>query len=364
MRRARSSRLMVLGVAAVLIVLAGLVAPPPALPQAKDHVLKYSDLGPPRGPRAESLIWWGQEIERRTNGRVKVEFHWNGSLAKGPDTLRVVGAGLVETGSIIGIYAPVDLPVWNLANNPHVPPDPWVGMRTWHEMRQTVPELAREAADQGVRILMNFTTGPVNILSKNPVLSERDLKGKKIRSAGGWTPLLKSMGALTDNLSYDEVYEALEKGTIEGSINFIPFVKSYKHYELAGHITEARLGQVLGYGAGINLKLWNSMPEEIRAAITEVSEAFIDRYARAYLEQEEKTKQDLIAGIDGKRVQFHKLSDEERNRWLAKSTFVDDWVKRVGAQGIDSRKIVDTLGRIREKYEAELAAKGYPWAPK
>jgi TRAP-type transport system periplasmic protein len=227
-----------------------------------------------------------------------------------------------------------------------------------------VPELAKEAAGQGVRILLNFTSGSVGILSKSAVLSENDLKGKKIRSTGGWTPLFKSLGATTVTFGFEEVHEALDRGTIEGSINYLPFVKSYKHYEVAGHFTEARLGQVLGYGAGINLNLWNSMPEDLRAAITEVSDAFIDRYARAYLEAEEKTKQELMAGIDGKRVEFHKLPDEERNRWLAKSTFVDDWVKRIGAQGIDSRKIVETLARTREKYEAELSAKGYPWARK
>jgi hypothetical protein len=43
---------------------------------------------------------------------------------------------------------------------------------------------------------------------------------------------------------------------------------------------------------------------------------------------------------------------------------VDDWVKRMGAQGVDARRIVDTLARIRAKYEAELASKGYPWARK
>jgi TRAP-type transport system periplasmic protein len=362
MRRARTNRLTMLGVAAVLVVLAGLVATPVALAQAKDYVLRYSDFGPPRGPRAESLIWWGQEIERRTNGRVKVQFHWNQTLFKGEDTLKAVASGLIESGSILGFFSPVDLPVWNLANNPQVSSDPWVGMRTWHEMRQTVPELAKEAAGQGVRILLNFTSGSVGILSKSPVLSENDLKGKKIRSTGGWTPLFKSLGATTVTFGFEEVHEALDRGTIDGSINYLPFVKSYKHYEVAGHFTEARLGQVLGYGAGINLNLWNSMPEDLRAAITEVSDAFIDRYARAYLEAEEKTKQELMAGIDGKRVEFHKLPDEERNRWLAKSTFVDDWVKRIGAQGIDSRKIVESLGRIREKYEAEFSAKGYPWA--
>jgi TRAP-type C4-dicarboxylate transport system substrate-binding protein len=353
-----------IGVAWALGLLTLVTAAPPGAAQAKDYVLRYSDLGPPQGPRAQTLQWWAQEIETRTNGRVKIKFFWSESLFKAPDTLKAVGAGLAEAGTVLGIYSPVDLPVWNLANAPFGESDPWVGMRTWHEMRQTVPELRREAAEQNVLILMNFTSGPVDILSKTPILSEADLKRKRISTAGGWTPLLKSLGAVTITVGFGDVYEAFARGTIDAAGDYIPFVKSYKHYELAGHVTEVRMGQVLGYGAGINLAVWNGMPEDIRAAITEVSDTFMDRYARAYLEDVEKTKQELMAGIGGKQVQFHPLPAEERARWAAKSTFVDDWVKRMGAQGVDARRIVDTLARIRAKYEAELASKGYPWARK
>jgi TRAP-type C4-dicarboxylate transport system substrate-binding protein len=337
---------------------------PPVRAQPKEYLLKYSDLGPPRGPRADALQWWPQEIESRTQGRVKVKFFWSESLSRADETLKAVGAGIAETGTILGIYNPVDLPIWNLANAPFGVADPWVGMRTWQEMRQAVPELTREATEQGVRILMNFTTGPVDILSKAPILSEKDLQGKKIRAAGGWTPLLKNMGATTVNLLFPEIYEALTKGSIDGTINYIPSVKDNKHYEVANHVTEVRMGQVLGYGAGINLSVWNGMPEDTRKVISEVSDAFIERSAQAYLDGVERAKQELAAGIDGKQVQFHVLPADERDRWAAKSTFVDDWVKRVGAQGIDSRRIVETLGRVRSKYEAELASKGYPWARK
>jgi TRAP-type transport system periplasmic protein len=357
-------RLTSLGLMTAVAMLGALSVALPVAAQPKEYLLKYSDLGPPRGPRADALQWWAQEIENRTQGRVKVKFFWSESLSKADETLKAVGAGIAETGTVLGVYSPVDLPIWNLANAPFGADDPWVGMRTWQEMREVAPELVRETTQQGVRILMNFTAGPVDILSKAPILSEKDLQGRKIRAAGGWTPLLKSLGATTVNLLFPEIYEALNKGSIDATINYIPAVKANKHYEQAGHVTEVRMGQALGFGAGINLGVWNAMPDDIRTIISEVSDAFIERSARAYLEDVERTKKELAAGIDGKQVQFHVLPPEERDRWAAKSTFVDDWVKRIGAQGIDSRKIVETLGRVRTKYEAELVSKGYPWARK
>ncbi|MFQ5829274.1 MAG: C4-dicarboxylate TRAP transporter substrate-binding protein [Candidatus Methylomirabilia bacterium] len=329
---------------------------------AQNYTFKYSDIGPPRGPRAQSLMWWADEMEKRTGGRVKVKFFWSQSLVKGKETLKAVGSGLTETGTVLGVYTPADLPLWNFANAPFGVADIWVGMRTWYEMRQTVPELRAETAKKKVRILMNFSTGPVELLSKSPILSVRDLKGKKIRSTGGWTGLLKALGAVPVKIGFGEVYQALDRGTIDGTINYIPYVKSYKHFEVAGHVTEVRMGQLLGYGAGINLRLWNGMPKEIQKTITEVSEEFMDRYAQAYLADSDKAKKDLTGGIGGKRIQFHTLVPEERNRWAAKADeFTENWVKKVEKKGVDAKKIIAAFQRIRAKYEQELEAKGYPW---
>jgi TRAP-type C4-dicarboxylate transport system substrate-binding protein len=351
-----------IGAIVALGVAGALLAARPA--SAVDYELRYADLGPPQGPRAESLMWWAKEIETRTGGRVKVKFFWSESLARAGETLRLVGAGVADAGTVLSIYNPVELPIWNLANAPSGDSDPWVGMRTWHEMRQAVPELQRETTEHNVRIVMNFTSGPVDILSKTPILAEGELRGKRIRTAGGWTPLLKTAGAKTVNLTFPETYGGFTRGVLDGAIGYIPFLKSYKLYEVVSHVTEARLGQVLGYGAGINLDDWNAMPEDIRTTITEVSDAFIDRYARAYLDDIDQTRRELTAGIGGRTVQFHPLAPEERARWAAKSTFVNDWVNRMSAAGVDGRRIVETLGKIRAKYDAELAGKGYPWARK
>jgi TRAP-type C4-dicarboxylate transport system substrate-binding protein len=351
-----------IGAIVALGVAGTLLAAVPAGAQSRE--LTYSDLGPPSGARAQALMRWGEEIESRTGGRIKIKFFWSESLARAGDTLRLVGAGVANAGTVLGVYNPVELPIWNLANAPSGDSDPWVGMRTWHEMRQVLPELQREASEHNVRILMNFTSGPVDILSRTPILGEADFRGKRIRTTGGWTPLLKGLGAKTVNLTFPEIYSGFAAGRLDGTIGYIPSIKSFKLYEVASHVTEARLGQVLGFGAGINLDDWNALPEDVRAIITELSDAFIDRFARAYLDDAEQAKRELMAGIGGRTVQFHPVAPEERARLVARSTFVTDWVNRMSAAGVDARRIVDTLGQIRAKYDAELAAKGYPWARK
>ena len=179
-------------------------------------------------------------------------------------------------GTILGIYTPADLPIWNYANAPFAGTDIWVGMRTWHEMRKTVPELEAETIKKKIKILFNNSAGPVQLLSaKVPITSVAQLKGKKIRATGGWVQLFKALGAVPVKIGFGELYAALDRGTVDGTINYIPYVKSYKNYEVAGHLTIVNMGQVLGYGGGINLKLFNSMAKNLQDILVNTSSEYI-----------------------------------------------------------------------------------------
>lgn len=333
------------------------------LAESKTYNLRYSDIGPPRGPRADALMWWAEELDKRSSGRLKINFFWSQSLVKGKDTIKAVGSGLAETGTIIGIYNPAELPVWELADAPFANDDVWVGMRTWYELRQKVPELAAETDKLNVKILFNNTTGPVQLLTtKKPVLSAADLKGMKIRTAGGWTDLMQDLGAVPVNIGFGELYQALERGTIDGTINYTPFIKSYKHFEVASHVTEANMGQVLGYGGGINQKLFNEMPKDLQDVLVKTSDEYMDVYARKYIEDSDKTKAELIAGIDGRKVEYHQLSAAELAIWEKTALrFTEDWLAKMESKGIDGKKIVALFVETREKYRKQLKDQGYPW---
>jgi TRAP-type C4-dicarboxylate transport system substrate-binding protein len=333
---------------------------------AADYSLRWSDIGPPRGPRAEAMKWWAEELKKRSNGRIEIEFFWGQSLVKAKDNLKALGSGLVETAQLIASYTPAELSVWNYASVPFGIDNEWVGMRAWFDMHQTSAELQKEAERNKFKLLFNNTTGPVHLLTtKEPITSVEQLKGKKIRTTGGHTNLFKALGAVPVTIGFGELYQALERGTIDGTINYTPFVKSYKHYEVASHLTEASMGQYLAYGGGINLKLFNEMPTDLQDILLKVSNEYMDVYARLQIEDTEKSRKELIAGIDGRKVQFHALPEAERARWAkAAEDFTVEWTARMAKSGIDAKDFIGRLNGIAGKYQATLKSDGYPWAKK
>jgi TRAP-type C4-dicarboxylate transport system substrate-binding protein len=354
-------RLALIGLAAAAAMLAAPVGVPTA--DAKTYELRWSDIGPPRGPRADALMWWAEQLEKRSDGQIKIKFFWGQSLIKAKDNLRALGSGLVETAQLIATYTPAELPVWNYAGLPFGINDEWVGMRTWAELHRTDKDLLAEAKRNKFVFLFNNTTGPVHLLTTNQAItSVEQLKGKKIRTTGGWTNLMKELGAVPVTIGFGELYAALERGTVDGTINYTPFVKSYKHFEVAGHLTETFMGQVLSYGGGISARVFEGMPKNLQDLLLKVSDEYMEVYAKNQLEDTAQAKKDLIAGIDGKKVQFHALTEEERKRWSdASKVFFDEWIARMEKTGMDAKGFVAKVDKVAAKYDAERKAKGYPW---
>ncbi|WP_169569850.1 C4-dicarboxylate TRAP transporter substrate-binding protein [Sneathiella limimaris] len=322
--------------------------------------LRFSELGPPRGPRAEALQWWADELAKRTNGEITVKFFWSQSLVKAKENLKAVGAGLAEVGTVMGIYTPRELPVWNYANAPFGVGDPWVGMRTWYELRQTSEELQAEAKKRNIKIFTNYTTGPVDLMSKEPIKSAKDIDGKKVRVSGGWVDMMKNLGASPVNIGFGELYQALDRGTVDATTNYIALAKAYKMYEVAGNFSVLKMGQVLGYGAAINLNLYNSFTAEQKKIFDQLGVEFMDEYGRRFVESEKSAQAAMEAGIDGHKVQFHEVSDIDVWKEAA-SGYTAEWIKQVAKKGVDGEAFIKKFEEVRAKYENELKTKGYPW---
>ena len=331
---------------------------------AAEFRLRYSDIGPPRGPRAEALKWWAAELNARSKGRIEIEFFWGQSLIKAKDNLRALGAGLVETAQLIASYNAAELGLWNYASVPFGINDEWVGMRTWFEILTTTPEALAEAKRNKYKMLANNTTGPVHLLcAKAPITTVEGLKGKKVRTSGGLTNLFKELGAVPVTIGFGELYQALERGTVDCTQNYTAFVKSYKHFEVADHLTEAFMGQFLAYGIGMSIRTYNDMPKDLQDIMVAVSDQYMDVYAKNQIDFTIQARKELIAGIDGKKVQFHTLPEAERQRWAkAAEGFTTSWLAKMKKKGIDGEAFLKKLAVITAKYEAKLKAEGYPWA--
>jgi len=339
----------------------------PAAPQvadAKDYLIRYSDIGANRGPRAAALNVWKEEIEKESKGQLKIKFFWGQSLMKSKATLKGVGSGLAEMGTVIAAYTPADMPVLNYGNVPFNEPDPWVGIRAMQDLRENGKHIRAEEKKNKIRMLFQNVTGPVHLLcGKEQVDTLEKLKGKKIRAIGGYIQLFKSMGAVPVKIGFGELYSALDRGTVDCTVNYTVFVKSYKHYEVTKYLMLAGMGQSIGYGGAINLKFYNSLPQNLKDILDKASDRYMDNYGKNLIEDSKAAAKEMAAGIDGKVLKFVDIPQSELDRWAGHS-------KEIGKTLLGKMKHMSEADRNQHaadfeaavaKYRKIKAEKGYPW---
>jgi TRAP-type C4-dicarboxylate transport system substrate-binding protein len=108
----------------------------------------------------------------------------------------------------------------------------------------TCADCQKEFADKGLVYVNNASTWPSQVhTTKKAVRTLADLKGLRLRSAGGYTTTwLEFMGAVPVEVTFNEEYEALQTGLVEGSAVPRDNVFGNRLYEMVRFSTPVNIG--------------------------------------------------------------------------------------------------------------------------
>jgi TRAP-type mannitol/chloroaromatic compound transport system substrate-binding protein len=211
------------------------------------------------------------DLKEMTDGRMDIQLYGVGTLVGAFDQLDAMGSGIFECGfNAPAYYAgkdPAFAALFSLMNIWENTTDVKLWMYYFGGM-----ELARELYGKyGVYYAGPALVGAEPIMSKVPIRSLADLKGIKIRTAGGLTSTLFSeLGASPVKLPGSELYTGLDTGVVDAA----EFVSLAENMDLGLHeVTEYVLypsfhGNTATCDFTINQKRWDRLPADLKAAIT------------------------------------------------------------------------------------------------
>ncbi len=318
---------------------AGLVAGAVALSTscwAQQTTLSLADQNSPNSLyETNAVVPWTKRVEEATKGRVKIQVYPSQTLVKGPDMWRAVKAGVTDIGWCFHGYWADMTPLSDVITLPFLPfTTAAQGSEVFGKLIAKYPVLQKEFAD--VQPLMNWTSSSYILLtSKKQVKTLEDLKGMKIRASGGPpTDQIKALGAVPMLLPMPDVYDALDKGVIDGAAVPWEAIYGFRMYEVAKYYTVVPMAAVY-FTMGMNKARWNSLPKDVQQAIMSVSgiEGGKAIGKGAYDDAEPVV---LAFGKSGK-YEMHRyvLPPEELARWskVAGEPIWNDWVKKMEAKG-------------------------------
>ncbi|MGO1500706.1 MAG: C4-dicarboxylate TRAP transporter substrate-binding protein [Marinobacter sp.] len=327
-------------------------------------VLRFAEGSPNRGARAAAVQFLADEVERLSGGDLKFQIHWGGALLKYSAILDGVNSGTADIGSVLSAYEPKKLKGLGIGDLPLENADPWVGMRAMYELMTTNEQLQAMMAKQNVVYVSNFTTTGVQFecTGDHQILTVEDIAGKRMRASSTYAKVLDDLGANMVNLTYDEVYQALDSGLIDCTAGHFFTMRTYKTFEVTDHITRADWGQNLGFVVAMNRDIWNDLAPEQQQLMREAGSNMVDYYAKQQIDEIDKTAKGLTTGTIGRKVPITTMDPQERQKLIdATQKYVKVWIEDVTRDGLDGQAIWDQYTALVTKYEQERDQRGYPW---
>ncbi len=269
MRKIRNHFVFVLTV--LFFIGACILGAPSQAPAADQISLRVADFYPPGHPiRKGFLEAFAAPLEKRTNGKVKIDYYGHETLVKAKDILDATINGVADIGNMT--YAGSRIPLIFYQQLPGVfSDDQTVGAARamWKIHKKYIsPEFEK----LGLKLLyVNSTTGYQIMTTKKPVRSLADIQGMKFRVAGSVLPhSIKALGGVSVSMTMGEVYEAMERGVVDGIALSVPSVKAYAFYEIIKYATiNCNMGGYPSYFA-MNMKKWKSLPDDVKKVIEEL----------------------------------------------------------------------------------------------
>ena len=291
---------------------------------------------------------WADEIYDLTDGHVKIELYGSATLAPGTEVVDYVQSGAADIGWIYTAFFSGQFPLTEVVSVPmsglyH----PAQTANVLWDLYEEYPALQEELS--GFKVLMLYGN-PVNFISTKdkPIESLSDLKGMNLRApTGGVSEVLKAWGVNPILMATNDIYEALEKGTIAGTVHEWNGLNTFSLYEQLNYYMDMPLYEG-AFVLGMNLDSWNKLPAEYQEAIESVSlrEGSV-KYAEGFNEAAMAAKDKILA--DGGTLV--PLSDEALAEFrTAADAYADQWADSVTTDSFDGAAYYARMVELAEQY--------------
>ena len=341
------------GVLAAMILVAAQVAPA-ASEEYPELNLRFGHFVPANFPGSSIDQWWADEVEKRSGGKIKVEIFWAESIGKAKELLDLVSSGAIDLAATSPSYFPSKLPLtgatnalmYQFENNEEA-------VRVTAALTANSEPILAELKRNNIYPIFFHSLNGYRPFCTEPIETIEGFKGKKMRAWGEYVPIMwDSLGATPVNVLTNELYESLQRGSLDCAFWPHDLVYSAKLYEVAKYAFPEHFGAIPTWPIWVNWEVWhNEWPESVRKLLTEVGLEAMERDI------------ELIAGAEAKAI--NKMVEEHgvtlvdfKDSGKLQETVPDllkVWVEKQTERGIgdDARAVSKQWTEKRDRLRAE-----------
>jgi TRAP-type transport system periplasmic protein len=306
--------------------------------------LKYANFPPSTTFPCVQMERWAKEVEKRTNGKVKVQTFPGGTLLPAKNIFDGVLTGMADIGNFAMSYQPGRFPVSEAVDLP-------LGFRTARAASLALYDLVEKYNPkefEKVKVITLFTCPPADLMTSKPVRSLKDLKGMELRVSGTGSDVIKRLGGIPVAMPQSETPEAIQKGVVKGIVSSMEVLKDFNFAAYCPFATDTNLF-VVSFAVVMNKDKWNALPADVKKVIDDMrreqaewtGKYVDDHVAESLAWSKQKYNHQVIQLPASEKAEIPKLM----------KPMIDDYVKRVSSQGLPGDQIVKDVLLLKTKYD-------------
>ena len=309
--------------------------------------LRYANFPPSTTFPCVQMDRWKAEIEKKTDGKVKIETFPGGSLLGAKNMHEGVISGVADIGAFPFSYHPGKFKLMDIFGNQSGWPNAAsASVALWDLFEKYDFESVKE-----LKVLSLFTISPAQIMSMKPIRKMEDLKGYELRTSGSWVKALDLLGGTPIAIPMSDVPEAIQRGVVKGLISSLEVMKDMNFAAHCKYVTMCYL-PVAPWVVIMNKNKWNSLTPEVKKAMDDMRREH-SIWTGQYNDRHEKEAMDW--SIDKYKVEVIKLTPDEQKRWEEKLKPLSTQDLNVTEGKVQGKAFLDDLLQFKAKYSREYA---------
>ena len=315
-------------------------------PLAQEFEFTYAGYPSPQISSGKAVNFFAEEVEKRTDGRVKFNIHHSGSLYQEEKAIEALLAGSIDFAaagtSTIGVFTRH----YDWVNLPYiVSGDLKVGPRQLLQMiNSPVGKEIQAKVEEEIGLKLVFimpSNGGARAIATRSVRLEvpADIENTKQRVSlapldmvinNGW-------GANPTPVPWADTFTGFSQGVFEGVQIPLPHIHNVGFDEIAKHITMVNF-QYLPQVMWVRTDYWDSLPDEIRSVMLEVGQ----EAALYEMRVDQEAHQAFRDAITQRGAEIIDLTPEQMAMWQEASAGVYE------SEDVAEYTPPDLLARLRE----------------
>lgn len=271
------------------------------------------------------------KVYEKTDGQIKIVVITGGALGDERGSVELCSQGDLDIASAANSVLTNWIPEMNILDQAYL----WENEEQAHAaVDGAVGDLIEEAAEEklNVHVIGYLESGFRDTFSKKPIQSVEEFKGVKIRTMQNQYHMaaFQSFGAMPTAMAYNEVFTALQQGTIDACENAVSNCLSNGYYEVTKNVTYTH--HAFTYiPVMMSDKAWNMIPDDLK-------DEFLEGCKEGYMAERKylaDTNAEAIEALKKKGVKFWNIDIAELKEFYDKEAekrnfkFDPEWQKAV-----------------------------------